>query len=71
MAEVLRWAGDCLRAFVGLVFMLIPGIVFWLVVLGIIAIAQQWNHAGPCQIVWDKIREGLKAVARKAPESTK
>lgn len=43
MGEIVQWAGDFLRAVAGLVIMLIPGIVFWLVVIGFIAIVQHWS----------------------------
>jgi hypothetical protein len=44
--EVLWWVGDGFRAVVGTMIMLTPGIVFWLVVVGIIAIIQRWGRAG-------------------------
>jgi hypothetical protein len=41
MAEIVQWAGDFLRAVVGLIIMLIPGVAFWFVVIGFIAIVHQ------------------------------
>jgi hypothetical protein len=43
MGEVARWAGDLFRAVLGLIIMLIPGTVFWLVVIGIVVIVERWN----------------------------
>jgi Na+/H+-dicarboxylate symporter len=73
MGEVLRWAGDFSRAMVALMIMLTPGIVFWLVVIGIIAIIHRLSRTGLYQIVRDEIWENLKAFARKvaATVSTK
>jgi hypothetical protein len=65
MAEVPRWCADLFRAMVGLIIMLCPGTVFWLVVIGIIAIVQRLSRTDLCQIVRDTIRESLKAVAQK------
>jgi len=59
MGEVLRWAGDFLRVVVAVMIMLTPGIVFWLVVIGIIAIIQQWSSTGLYQTVQGKIQESL------------
>ena len=47
LGEVVRWAGDFFRAVLGLIIMLIPGIVFWLVVIGVIVIVQRWNTRRP------------------------
>jgi hypothetical protein len=71
MGEVLRWVGDFFRVVVALVIMLTPGIVFWLVVIGIIAVIQRWSRTGLYQIVHDKIRESLKAIAQREVTSTK
>lgn len=71
MGEVLRWAGDFFRVVVALIIMLTPGIVFWLVVIGIIAIIQRWSRTGLYQVVQDKIRESLKAIAQREAASTK
>ncbi|TEU16474.1 MAG: hypothetical protein E3J21_10650 [Anaerolineales bacterium] len=60
MGEVLQWAGDFLRVVVATMIMLTPGIVFWLVVIGIIAIIQQWNRTGLYQTIQDKIQESLR-----------
>jgi hypothetical protein len=35
MAEVVEVAGICLRVVLGVIFMLTPGMVFWLAVVGI------------------------------------
>jgi hypothetical protein len=43
IGEVARWAGDLFRAVLGLIIMLIPGTVFWLVVIGIVVIVERWN----------------------------
>jgi membrane-bound metal-dependent hydrolase YbcI (DUF457 family) len=73
MGEVLRWAGGFFRVVLAVIIMLTPGIIFWLVVIGIIAIIQRLSRTGLYQIVRDKIQESLKAVARKvaAAVSTK
>jgi hypothetical protein len=42
-----------------------PGIVVWLVVVGIIATIQRWNRAGLYQIVQNRIWRSLRAVVRK------
>ena len=41
MGEVLTWADHCLRAFLCLILMLIPGTVFWLVVIAAVAIVRR------------------------------
>jgi hypothetical protein len=66
MGEVPRWCADLFRAMVGLTIMLCPGVIFWLVVIGIIAIIQRLSRTDLCQIVRDTVRESLKAVAQKA-----
>lgn len=43
MAEILEWVGECLRVLVASIFALTPGIVFWLVVIGVVAIVQRWS----------------------------
>ena len=63
MVEILGWVGDGFRVVVGTMIMLIPGIVFWLVVVGIIAMIQRWGRAGLYQVVQNKIWERLKAVS--------
>ena len=45
IAEVVEWAGICLRVVLGVIFMLAPGIVFWLAVVGIVAVIRQVGHA--------------------------
>ena len=46
MAEIIEWVGLFLRAVLGTIFMLAPGIVFWLVVVGIVAAIWWVRHAG-------------------------
>ena len=65
MLDVLWWVGDGFRAVVGTMVMLTPGIAFWLVVVGIIAIIQRGRYTGLYQIVWDKIQYNLRIVAQK------
>ena len=60
MGEALRWAGDFLRVVVAVMIMLTPGIVFWLVVIGIIAIIQQWSRTSLYQTVQGKIQENWR-----------
>jgi len=57
MGEIVQWAGDFLRAVAGLVIMLIPGIVFWLVVIGFIAIVQHWS---PSRSASDRTKQHLQ-----------
>ncbi len=54
MIGILQWIGDVFRAVVGTMILLTPGVVFWLVAIGIIAVIQQW-----------KIWESLKVVASR------
>jgi len=60
MAEVLLWVENCSRALLGLIFFLTPGVVFWLVVIGIVIVFQRISHTDLYRIVRDTIRESLQ-----------
>jgi hypothetical protein len=49
MAEILQWAGNCFGAVLGLIFFLIPGTVFWLVVIGGIVFVHRWKSLWSAQ----------------------
>ena len=65
MMEFLQWIGAGFRAVVGTMILLVPGVVFWLVVVGITATIQRSNLTVLYQIIQNRIRRSLKAVAQK------
>lgn len=64
MAEVLQWVEDCSRALLGLTFFLTPGVVFWLVVIGVVMIFQRISHTDLYRSVHDAIWECLQPFIR-------
>lgn len=70
MAEVLRWVGDCFRVVVATIFFLTPGMVFWLVVIGVIVAAHRSKGTGLYKTIRDKTQERLRLVARKVAGKT-
>jgi UPF0716 family protein affecting phage T7 exclusion len=65
MTEVLGFAADGFRVIVAGIFALVPGIAFWLAVIGLLLIIQWVSQAPLYQIAQNKIRESLKPVTRK------
>lgn len=63
MAEVLHWAGTCLRAVLGVIFILTPGVAFWLVVLGLLAMVRWIGRSNLYQIA----RSKLQVVFNQSP----
>jgi hypothetical protein len=51
---VLHLAGACVRATLALAVMVTPGVLFWLVVVGIIMVIQRVCHADLFRTVWDE-----------------
>jgi hypothetical protein len=70
MAEVLRWVGDCFRVVVATIFFLTPGMVFWLVVVGVIAAVHRSKGTGLYKTIRDKTQERLRLVTRKVAGKT-
>lgn len=65
MAEIFRWAAACGRVAVAAIFALTPGMVFWLLVIGVIVAIHRVRHARLYQSVCDRIRAILKPFIQK------
>lgn len=56
MAEVMQCAGTGLRVVLAVIFMVTPGIAFWLVVLGFLAMVRRFGRSNLYQIARNKVR---------------
>lgn len=65
MAEILRLVAVWGRVAVAAIFALTPGMVFWLLVIGVIVAIQRVRHTRLYQNVCDRIRSILKPFAQK------
>jgi hypothetical protein len=45
MEELLNYAETCLHVVLAVVFFVTPGMVFWLVVAGLVAAVQRFTHS--------------------------
>lgn len=56
MAEIVQWADTGLRAALGVMFMVIPGITFWLAVLGFWAMVRKLGRSNLYRLARNKVR---------------
>jgi len=71
MTEIFRWAAACGRVAVAAIFALTPGMVFWLLVIGVMVAIQRVRHTRPYQSAGDRIRAILKPFTQKTIGNTK
>ncbi len=59
MEEMLNWAGICLRVVLAVVFLVTPGMVFWLVVTGLLIAVRRFRRSHLYLTVRNSVREAV------------